>query len=123
MRIQRLARSKTPAIIAADRIEEGSRIRAAHIVHAHVRNIEQAGRIARGKVFLENPRVLHRHLPTRKWDHSATCISMDLIQGCFPEFTFDFIPDERRQRLFLNLGADSDKPGLDSTFERWDGRR
>ena len=55
MRIQRLARQQPAAVIAADRIEERSRIRAAHIVHAHVTDIEQARRIARGKMFLEHP--------------------------------------------------------------------
>jgi len=63
MRIQRLARQQPAAVIAADRIEEGSRIRAAHIVHAHVRNIEQSRRIACGKMLFKNSRVLHRHFP------------------------------------------------------------
>jgi hypothetical protein len=71
---------QSAAVVAADRIEERSRIRAAHIIHAHVRNIEQPRRLPRRQMLLKNGRVHHRHFPTRKRDHPAAEVSVDLIQ-------------------------------------------
>jgi hypothetical protein len=52
--VQALARLQPAAVVAADRIQERGRVRAAHFVHAHVRDVEQPGRLARRQVLLED---------------------------------------------------------------------
>ena len=68
-------------VVGRNTINKPDRILADHPDLAHVRHVKQTGTCAAAHVFLDNAsRVLHRHVPAAKIDHSSAKLSMCRIQ-------------------------------------------
>ena len=97
--IERFARMQRADRVGADRVQEGSRIRAFHLVDAHVRNVEQPGGLAGGQVLFHHRRVPDRHLPAGERDHFCAQRFVDFVERRPAQGRFGLLPFEIGQRL------------------------
>jgi hypothetical protein len=49
---------------------------------AHVRNVEQSNTVSNGIVLFDNGRILDRHFPARKIDHTPVVRMVPRIERC-----------------------------------------
>jgi hypothetical protein len=79
-RIIRPTRQDRGNIIRHQILKEPQRIRSAHFHLTHMADIEQTGCFAHCAMFLDDPAVLNRHLPTAKRHHPRTQRQMTLVE-------------------------------------------
>ena len=110
--VERFARQQRADDVAADGVQEGGRIRAFHLVDAHVGNVEQTGGLAGGQVLFHHRGVPDRHFPAGEGDHLGAQGFVDFVQRRPAQGRFGFLPFEGGQGLAVPFAGDADEPGF-----------
>ncbi len=112
LRVERLADGQRGNIVGDHAVEEGARLRALHLVDAHVADVEQPGGVARRQMFFDDRRVPHRHVPAGERDHLGAQLPMGGVKGGLLRLPFRRLdPLEARQGAAFRL-RHPDEPRL-----------
>ena len=85
--VLRLAIDQFCRVVGSQPVNEGNRVRTAHVDLAHVRDVEQTGMSARAEMFSHCPRrVLDRHVPAAKLNHAPAQAAMRAVKRRLFEF-------------------------------------
>jgi pimeloyl-ACP methyl ester carboxylesterase len=81
------ARLQAVNVVRQQVVQPSSRAVAADEELSHVRDVECADRGAHGGVFIENARVLYRHMPAAEIDHASSHSNVFVVQWSLLELS------------------------------------
>ena len=79
-RVLDLADLEGPRVVGAQALDRGERVGAAHLELAHVADVEEADRAAHRAVLLDDPAVLHRHVPAAEGNHLRARLDVNVAE-------------------------------------------
>jgi hypothetical protein len=78
-RVVRLPLFEPRRVIGGDVIHQLKRLWATNLNFAHMADVKQACGCAHGLVLIEDPRILHRHVPAAKIDHFGAASAVRFV--------------------------------------------